>query len=145
MFCRNRKVFWIINMDTCWPQPVSLLVAVEWFKYQLAWLEFENCTCSTSRAWTPHVGIYRLKYLFCKAILQVKQPRAQLYQLGNFPQVFVGVNKVVLVLNPWKLILCCDPPAAALGNKIEKFEWKIWIICHKVETTKWLKIPCKLV
>ena len=32
-----------------------------------------------------------------------------------------------------------------LGIKLRKFEWKIWIICHKVETTKWLKIPSKLV
>ena len=30
-----------------------------------------------------------------------------------------------------------------LGIKLRKFEWKIWIICHKVETTKWLKIPRK--
>lgn len=81
-----------------------------------------------------------LKYYFCKEIHWDWDGRIEFYQLENFPGLFSFKQSCSQPLKINSLLWSRRDP---LGIKLRKFEWKIWIICHKVETTKWLKIPRK--
>ena len=93
------------------------------------------------QACPSHLGMCpHLKYYFCKKIHWDWDGRNEFYQLENFPGLFSFKQSCSQPLKINSLLWSRRDP---LGIKLRKFEWKIWIICHKVETTKWLKIPRK--
>lgn len=92
---------------------------------------------------TPSVslrlGMFRLlKYYFCKEIHW--DGKSYISLMRTFPDFFPFKQSCSQPLKINSLLWSRRDP---LGIKLRKFEWKIWIICHKVETTKWLKIPRK--
>ena len=79
-----------------------------------------------------------LKYYFCKRYTGTGWVLSASWELSRTFFPFKQSCSQPLKINSllWSRL---DP----WGIKLRKFEWKIWIICHKVETTKWLKIPRK--